>query len=132
MDSPWKTFELPRINTALSPATDVTGAQVAAAAVALRGLRHAIMGRLGYSLRALYRTLAEPGANPLRDAHARLDAAVRAAYGMPAQAEPLAFLLALNLTLAAQEKSGATITPPGLPLPAAERAAFFTDDCLRA
>ena len=31
----------------------------------------------------LYRTLEQPGDNPLREAHARLDAAVRAAYGMP-------------------------------------------------
>ncbi len=49
------------------------------------------MVKLNYSLRQLYGTLEEPGANPLRDAHARLDTAVRAAYGMPATAEPLAF-----------------------------------------
>ena len=65
------------------PQTPTKGqiAEVAAAAVALRALRREIMGKLGYSLRALYRTLEEPGANPLRDAHARLDTAVRAAYG---------------------------------------------------
>jgi hypothetical protein len=40
------------------------------------------MAKLSYSLRDLYRTLEEPGANPLRDAHAKLDSAVRAAYGM--------------------------------------------------
>ena len=90
------------------------------------------MDQLGYSLRALYRTLEEPGANPLRDAHARLDAAVRAAYGMDAKADPLTFLLALNLALAARERTGTKITPPGLPLPEAERAAFITDDCIRA
>ena len=60
----------------------------------------------GYSLRDLYRTLETPGANPLRDAHAALDAAC----GMPADADPLACLLALNLTLAAKEK-------PASPLP---------------
>jgi hypothetical protein len=104
---------------------------VAAAAVALRKLRREIMAQLDYSLRDLYRTLDEPGANPLRDAHARLDAAVRAAYGMPEKADPLAFLLDLNLALAAREKKGEPITPPGLPLPAAEHAAFITDDCIR-
>ena len=85
----------------------------------------------GYSLRSLYRTLEEPGANPLRDAHARLDDAVRAAYAMPRKADPLAFLLELNLALAAREKAGEAVTPPGLPLPEPERAAFVTDDCVR-
>ena len=56
--------------------------------------------------------------------------AVRAAYGMSADADPLAFLLALNLELAAKEKDGKTITPPGLPLPESERAAFVTTDCI--
>lgn len=148
-------------------------AEVAAAAVALRALRREIMGRLKYSLRDLYRTLDTPGANPLRDAHTRLDTAVRAAYGLEGGAasppkakkrgadeaapsgptDPLAFLLALNLELAAKESSGARkpaagspkgqrggaeqkagepITPPGLPLPAAELAAFITEDCITA
>ena len=43
-------------------------------------MRREIMAKLGYSLRALYRTLEEPGANPLREAHTHLDAAVRAAF----------------------------------------------------
>ena len=42
------------------------------------------------------------------------------------------FFLTLNLALAAKEKSGEAITPPGLPLPDAERAAFTTTDCIRA
>ncbi len=107
-------------------------AEVAAAAVALRGLRREIMAQLGYSLRALYRTLDTPGANPLRAAHTRLDTAVRATYAMPKAADPLAFLLTLNLTLATKEKAGEKITPPGLPLPDAERTAFITDDCVHA
>jgi SAM-dependent methyltransferase len=106
-------------------------AEVAAAAVALRGLRRKIMDELDYSLRKLYRTLEEPGTNPLRDAHGRLDTAVRAAYGMPDSVDPLAFLLELNLALAAKEKKGEPITPPGLPLPPGEHAAYITDDCVR-
>ena len=90
---------------------------VAKAAVALRALRRETMRKLNYSLRDLYRTLDQPGDNPLRDAHARLDAAVRAAYGMPTEADPLGFLLELNLVCAAKEKAGEKITPPGLPLP---------------
>jgi hypothetical protein len=114
------------------PQTPTPGqiAEVAAAAVALRGLRREIMAQLGYSLRELYRTLEEPGANPLREAHTRLDTAVRAAYAMPKAADPLAFLLALNLDLAAKETAGEKITPPGLPLPEAERPAFVTEDCV--
>ena len=120
-------------------------AEVAAAAVALRALRREIMAKLGYSLRELYRKSEGPGANSLRDAHTRLDTAVRSAYAMPATADPLAFLLDLNLALAAREKAWAVrndtpsggrvipdrpITPPGLPLPEAERTAFITDDCV--
>ncbi len=106
-------------------------AEVAAAAVALRALRREVMAAHGWSLRELYRTLDEPGDNPLRTAQARLDTAVRTAYAMSAKTDPLAFLLALNLTLAAKEKAAETIVPPGLPLPEAERASFVTDDCVR-
>ena len=115
------------------PQTPTQGqtAEVAAAAVALRALRREIMGKLGCSLRALYRTLDTPGTNPLREAHTRLDTAVRAAYAMPKTADPLAFLLAQNLTLSAKETAGEPITPPGLPLLEAARAAFVTDDCVR-
>ena len=87
--------------------------------------------KLNYSLRDLYRTLEQPGDNPLRDAHARLDAAVRAAYGMADDADPLAFLLELDLACAAKEKAGEKITPPGLPLPAEEQGDFTTDDCIQ-
>ena len=83
--------------------------------MALRGLRHEIMGKLGNCLRALCRTLEEPGTNAHRDAHTRVDTAVRTAYATPKDADPLAFLLALNLTLAARERAANPITPPGLP-----------------
>jgi hypothetical protein len=86
------------------------------------------MRKLNYSLRDLYRTLEQPGDNPLRDAHARLDIAVWSAYGMSANADQLAFLLQLNLACAAKEKAGERITPPGLPLPAEEHAEFITND----
>ncbi len=106
-------------------------AEVAAAAVALRALRREVMAAHGWSLRQLYRTLDEPGDNPLRTAQARLDTAVGTAYGMPAKADPLSFLLELNLACAAKEKAGETITPPGLPLPPEQRAEFMTGDCIQ-
>jgi SAM-dependent methyltransferase len=104
---------------------------VAREAVALRQLRRDVMAKMNWSLRDLYRTLEEPGANPLRAAQARLDAAVRAAYGMPKEADILAFLLDLNQTCAAKEAAGEPITPPGLPLPQEEQASYVTDDCIK-
>jgi len=103
---------------------------VAKEAVALRQLRREVMAKMDWSLRDLYRTLEEPGSNPLRDAQAKLDAAVRAAYGMPKTADILAFLLDLNQTCAAKEAAGEKITPPGLPLPVEDHAAFVTEDCI--
>ncbi len=105
---------------------------VADAAVALRKLRRTVMTERGWSLRALYRTLDDPGASPLKAAHATLDAAVRTAYGMAATEDPLAFLLSLNAECAAAEKASKPITPPGLPLPPAEHAAYITEDCIPA
>ena len=104
---------------------------VAEAAVALRGLRRETMRKLNYSLRDLYRTLDQPGDNPLRHAHARLDAAVREAYGMADDADPLAFLLELNLACAAKEKAGEKITPPGLPHRTEDMESFVTEDCIQ-
>ncbi len=106
-------------------------AEVAVAAVALRALRREVMAAHGWSVRELYRTLDGPGDNPLRTAQARLDTAVGTACGMPAKADPLSFLLELNLDLAAKEKTGEKITPPGLPLPKTEQIPFTTEDCVR-
>jgi hypothetical protein len=89
------------------------------------------MQNLNYSLRDLYHTLEQPGDNPLPDAHARLDAAIRASYGMAEDADPLAFLLELNPACAAKEKAGENITPPGLPLPRNEQSHFVTEDCIQ-
>ena len=100
--------------------------------MALRHLRREVMAKMSWSLRDLYRTLDDPCSNPLRDAHARLDTAVRAAYQMPKDADILAFLLTLNQSCAAKEAAGEPITPPGLPLPGEEHAEFVTGDCVSA
>ena len=94
----------------------------------LHALRREIMAANGWSLRDLYRTLETPGANRLRDAHAALDAAVRAAYGMNATEDTLAFLLALNLELADKAAKGVQVAPPGLLVPAGEAAEFMSKD----
>jgi hypothetical protein len=56
----------------------------------------------GWSLRDLHRTRETPGANRLRDAHAALDTAVRAAYAMTPTEGPLALRLRLKLGLTNQ------------------------------
>ncbi len=105
--------------------------RVAAAAVDLRALRREVMAANDWSLRDLYRTLELPGKNPLREAHDRLDAAVREAYGMKPKADPLAFLLALNQTVAEREAKGEPVTAPGLPPCITDPAPLITEDCVR-
>ena len=95
-------------------------------------LRHEIMDANGWSLRELYKSLETPGENRLRTAHAALDAAVRAAYGMKPDEDILAFLLKLNLELAEKEAKGETITPPGLPAFVPKPDSFVSRDCVRS
>jgi len=105
---------------------------VADAACSLRALRRAVMKNNAWSLRELYRTLETPGANKLRDAQDVLDTAVRAAYGMAPSDDVLAFLLKLNLELAAKEEQGDPVTPPGLPALVDHPEQFITPDCVQA
>jgi hypothetical protein len=71
-----------------------------------------------------------PGANRLRDAHATHDSVFRAAYAMNVAENILAFLLALNLELAARGAKGVQVTSPGLRFPADEAAEFMSKDCV--
>src|ERR1035437_5015156 len=98
----------------------------------LHALRREITAADGWSLRDLYRTLETPGTNRLRDAHAALDAAVRAAYGMNDREDPLAFLLGLNLQCGDKESQGHPITPPGLPACLSAATDLVSTDCVTA
>lgn len=80
-------------------------------------------------LRALYRTLELPGANPLKDARAALDAAVLAAYGFSANKDLLAQPLALNLEVANRIEANQPVTAPGVPT--GYRGELVTEDCIR-
>ena len=82
-------------------------------------------------LRTVYRTLELPGKNPLKDAHAALDAAVLAAYGFSARKDLLAQLFKLNLDIAARIASGQNIVAPGVPLNYRRSQRLVTDDCIR-
>ncbi|MEJ7815672.1 MAG: DNA methyltransferase [Rubrobacter sp.] len=101
---------------------------VAKAAVSLRALRREVMEDNGWNFRELYRTLDLPGANSLKSVHNGLDAAVRTAYGMKPQEDPLTFLLSLNGGLADREADGSSIIGPGLPPPVEDARPFITAD----
>ena len=83
------------------------------------------------SLRALYRTLELPGANPLKDAHAALDTAVLTAYGFSAKKDLLAQLLALNQEVAAKIEGGESVTSPGVPKNYPDAKKLVTEDCIK-
>jgi hypothetical protein len=105
--------------------------RVARAGRELRRLRQLHMTRAGLTLRQLYRLGELPGDNPLNAAQEELDRKVREAYGMPPKQNPLAFLLELNLELAACEEAGESIKAPGLPSTIKDETQFISDDCIR-
>ena len=82
-------------------------------------------------LRAVYRTLELPGANPLKDAHATLDAAVLAAYGFSTKTDLLARLLDLNHTVANRLTRNEPVTSPGIPPNYPHPESLITEDCIR-
>ena len=93
----------------------------------MRRIRAEALPKLKGGLRALYRTLELPGANPLKDAHAALDAAVLAAYAFSPKADLLAQLLALNQQVAAKLERAA----PGIPAGFRKPESLVTEDCIK-
>jgi len=104
---------------------------VATAARELRRVRAEALLKMNGGLRALYRTLELPGANPLKDAHAELDAAVLDAYGFSVKKDLLAQLLALNQEVAAKIEKGESVTAPGVPPNYPDAKKLVTEDCIR-
>jgi hypothetical protein len=104
---------------------------VAAAGREVRRIRAEALPKLKGGLRALYRTLELPGANPLKDAHAALDAAVLAAYGFTAKADLLAQLLTLNREVTVRIEKGEPVTAPGIPAGFPQPETLLTEDCIR-
>ena len=103
------------------------GAEQDAAFITLRTKLAAING----GLRALYRTLELPGANPLKDAHVALDAAVLAGYGFSTKKGLLAQLLELNFSVAQRLERTEPVTPPGIPATFPNPETLVSDDCIR-
>jgi hypothetical protein len=104
---------------------------VAAAARELRRVRAEALPKMKGGLRALYRTLELPGANPLKDAHAALDTTVLTAFGFSAKKDLLAQLLALNQEVAAKIEKGEPVTAPGVPQHYTDAKQLVTEDCIR-
>ncbi len=105
----WQTFPWPQ-----DPTDDLVAA-VADAGRALRRTRDVLMTENSWSLRQLYQAGELDGPHPLKDAQARLDAAVVNAYGAPADQPPVAFLLELNQLVAEDAEQGRKVRGPGLP-----------------
>jgi hypothetical protein len=104
---------------------------VAAAARELRRVRTEALPKMKDGLRALYRTLEMPGANPLKDAHAALDTAVLAAYGFNPKRDLLAQLLALNQQVAAKIENAESVTAPGVPKNYPDSKNLMPADCIK-
>jgi hypothetical protein len=103
---------------------------VANAGIKFRKLRSDLRQKHNKSFRELYQALENPGEHPLKKAQFDLDKAVRAAYGMKEEIDPLAFLLDLNFQLSNLEAEGKIIQKPGLPDFINDRASYVTDDCV--
>jgi SAM-dependent methyltransferase len=105
--------------------------EVAATGREVRRVREEALKRTKGGLRAVYRILELPGKNPLKDAHAALDAAVLAAYNFSPKKDLLAQLLALNFDVAARIEAGQPVTAPGIPAGFPKPESLVTDDCIR-
>lgn len=67
----------------------------------------------------------------LQQAHTDLDNAVRSVYGMPNNADPLQFLLDLNLEITTKEANGESILTAGLPPFITNPENFITEECVQ-
>ncbi len=106
--------------------------RVADTGIELRKKRQELRAKYNLNLRDLYRKLEEPGDHPMKLLQLELDAAVWAAYGVGKNADPLAFLLALNAQVAAAEASGEFVRGPGLPDIVKSHEEYVTPDCITA
>jgi hypothetical protein len=124
-ESVYRTFPWPQ-----TPSV-VEATLVARAGAELRRLRRRAVRREKCGLRALYRRLELPGDHPIKEAHRKLDDAVRSAYRMKPGADVLRFLLDLNHRVARAEADGDPVVGPGLP-PAAlgKKKALTSKDCV--
>lgn len=93
-------------------------------------MRAEALAKITGGLRAVYRTLELAGANPLKDAHAALDAAVLAAYGFSPKTDLLAQLLDLNHNVADRITRDESVNSPGIPPSYPKPETLITSDCI--
>jgi SAM-dependent methyltransferase len=123
-ESVFDTFPWPQTPRAAQvEAVDAAGREV-------RRIRAEMLPKMKGGLRALYRTLELPGANPLKDAHAALDTAVLAAYGFNGKSDLLAQLLAFNREVATKIAANDPVTAPGIPATYTTPESLITSDCI--
>ncbi|MDA9756265.1 N-6 DNA methylase [Flavobacteriales bacterium] len=120
----WDTFPFPQ-NPKLQ---DVK--KVAVAAKELRDKRNEVIQKYDYTLRDIYKILEEPGANPLKEAHQKLDEAVLDAYDFEKDKDLLTQLLKLNYEVADKIEEGVEVQNPGLPKCAKNKEEFVSEDCV--
>lgn len=123
-ESVYETFPWPQ-----SP-TNRQVQDVASAAQQLRKVREDATSGTKGGLRALYRLLDVPGKNPLKDAHAALDAAVLDAYGFSPKKDILQQILTLNQAVANDIAEGKAVMAPGVPSTFANGASLVSKDAL--
>lgn len=121
----WDTFPFPQNPTI----NDVK--KVSNAAKELRDKRNEIMIKHNFTLRDVYRILEEPGSNPLKDLHQKLDDAVLAAYGFGKRKDLLIQLLELNFEVASKIENGEKVQRPGLPKCVKNKKEFVSKDCVK-
>lgn len=105
---------------------------VAAAGRDVRRLRDEAIQKVKDGLRGVYRILELPGTNPLKDAHAALDASVLDAFGFSPKSDLLSQVRDLNAEIAARIDADQVVTGPGVPATFPRAAELVTDDCIRA
>ena len=102
---------------------------VAEAGREIRRLRaEALQHVRGGGLREVYRVLEAPGRDPLKEAHAALDAAVREAYGFPEGSDYLARLLYVNKQVEERLFMELSVQAPGIPSGFPQPDRLLSDD----
>ena len=121
----WDTFPFPQAPTLNNVK------KVAEASIELRLKRNQIIEKYGYCLRDIYNILTEPGSNPIKDAHKKLDDAVFAAYGFSKRKDILSQLLELNFEVALKIENGESVQSPGLPVCVKKKKEFISEDSVK-
>ena len=105
--------------------------EVAKQAKALRDKRNEVMQKYNYTLRQLYRFMDDTPENPVSEIQARLDKAVREAYGVNMETDILQYLLNVNGRLYEREQRGESVQGPGLPNKVKDKSAVTSTDCVK-